>query len=84
MMTKLSDDDRKKKKQDAAAVIYPRLVQFTWGDQIKFSGAIEKFSFKILLFDTDGTPKRAGSEFGSYRCVRRIQQEAGRLAVWSR
>jgi hypothetical protein len=59
MMTKLSDDDRKKKKKDAAAVIYPRLVQFTWGERIKFSGAIEKFSFKILLFDSDGTPKRA-------------------------
>ena len=64
MMTKLSDDDRKKKKQDAAAVIYPRLVQFTWGDKIKFSGAIEKFSFKILLFDTDGTPKRAEVSLG--------------------
>ncbi len=64
MMTKLSDDDRKKKKKDAAAVIYPRLVQFTWGDKIKFSGAIEKFSFKVLLFDSDGTPKRAEVSLG--------------------
>jgi len=64
MMTKLSDDDRKKKQKDAAAVIYPRLVQFTWGDKIKFSGAIEKFSFKILLFDSDGTPKRAEVNLG--------------------
>jgi hypothetical protein len=64
MMTKLSDDDRKKKKKDAAAVIYPRLVQFTWGEHIKFSGAIEKFSFKIILFDTDGTPKRAEVSLG--------------------
>jgi hypothetical protein len=64
MMTKLSDDDRKKKKKDAAAVIYPRLVQFTWGEEIKFSGAIEKFSFKIILFDSDGTPKRAEVSLG--------------------
>jgi hypothetical protein len=64
MMTKLSEDDRKKKKKDAAAVIYPRLVQFTWGDKIKFSGAIEKFSFKVLLFDSDGTPKRAEVSLG--------------------
>lgn len=64
MMTKLSDDDRKKKKSDAAAVIYPRLVQFTWGDKIKFSGAIEKFSFKVLLFDSDGIPKRAEVTLG--------------------
>lgn len=64
MMTKLSKDDRDKKEKDAAAVIYPRLVQFTWGDKIKFSGAIEKFSFKILLFDSDGTPKRAEVTLG--------------------
>ena len=64
MMTKLSKDDRDKKKKDAAAVIYPRLVQFTWGDKIKFSGAIEKFSFKVLLFDSDGTPKRAEVSLG--------------------
>jgi hypothetical protein len=63
-MTKLSKADRKAKKSDAAAVIYPRLVEFTWGDQIKFSGAIEKFSFKILLFDSDGTPKRAEVSLG--------------------
>ena len=64
MMTKLSADDRDKKKKDAAAVIYPRLVQFIWGDHIKFSGAIEKFSFKVLLFDSDGTPKRAEVTLG--------------------
>ena len=63
-MTKLSEADRAKKKKDAAAVIYPRLVRFTWGEKIKFSGAIEKFSFKILLFDSDGTPKRAEVTLG--------------------
>lgn len=45
-------------------MIYPRLVQFTWGEEIKFSGAIEKFSFKIILFDSDGTPKRAEVSLG--------------------
>ena len=64
LMTKLSKDDRDKKKKDAAAVIYPRLVKFTWGSKIEFSGAIEKFSFKILLFDSDGTPKRAEVSLG--------------------
>lgn len=64
MMTKLSTTDRDNKKKDAAAVIYPRLVQFTWGEDFTFTGAIEKFSFKILLFDSDGTPKRAEVSLG--------------------
>jgi hypothetical protein len=58
-MTKLSEDDRKSKKANKDAVIYPRLLQFTWGDHIKFSGALEDFSFKLTLFDSDGVPKRA-------------------------
>ena len=63
-MTKLSDDARKDKKSNKDAVIYPRLLQFTWGESIKFSGAIEKFSFKLTLFDSDGIPKRAEVELG--------------------
>ena len=43
---------------------HPRLVQFTWGEEIKFSGGIEKFSYKFTLFDSDGTPKRAEVELG--------------------
>lgn len=64
MMTKLSDDDRDSKKSNKDEVIYPRLLQFTWGDHIKFSGALEKFSFKLTLFDSDGTPKRAEVDIG--------------------
>ena len=64
LMTKFSKTDLDKKKNNAALEIYPRLVKFTWGDVIEFSGAIEKFSFKILLFDSDGIPKRAEVTLG--------------------
>ena len=57
-MTKLSEKALKNQKDGKAEPIYPRLVQFTWGE-LKFSGVIEKFSFKLTLFDSDGTPKRA-------------------------
>lgn len=66
-MTKLSKAARDAKKQKKAEKINPRLVQFSWGDKengLHFSGAIEKFSFKITLFDSDGIPKRAEVELG--------------------
>ena len=63
-MTKMTDDDKKKKKSGSKDPVYPRLLKFTWGDQIQFSGAIDKLSFKILLFDSDGIPKRAEVSLG--------------------
>jgi len=62
-MTKLSKEALDSQKSGKAEPIYPRLVQFTWGD-LKFSGVIEKFSFKLTLFDSDGTPKRAEVTLG--------------------
>lgn len=63
-MTKLSKQDRDAKKKNKKEIIYPRLVKFTWGKHIEFSGAIEKFSFKLTLFDSDGVPKRAEVDIG--------------------
>ena len=56
-MTRISDDLKKKKK--GGPTPHPRLLQFTWGEKIKFSGGIESFSYKLTLFDSDGLPKRA-------------------------
>ena len=61
-MTRISDDLKKDKSGDTTP--HPRLLQFTWGEKIKFSGGIEKFSYKFTLFDSDGTPKRAEVELG--------------------
>ena len=63
-MTKLSTTDIEAKKANKDEKIHPRLLKFTWGKNIEFSGAIEKFSFKLTLFDSDGVPKRAEVDIG--------------------
>lgn len=65
VMTKLSTEASKSVEGDKPdATIYPRLLKFKWGEFIEFAGAIEKLSFKITLFDSDGAPMRAEVEMG--------------------
>lgn len=78
-MTKLSTTDRDAKKSNKDEVIHPRLLQFTWGDHIKFSGALEKFSFKLTLFDSDGVPKRAEVDIGMIGVYGEYTKEAADL-----
>ena len=61
-MTKIGD--KLKSDTSGKTTPYPRIVKFTWGKYIEFTGGIEKFSYKLTLFDSDGTPRRAEVELG--------------------
>jgi len=46
-------------KTDESGVLKrPSLIDFVWGD-FEFAGGVESLDVKYLLFDSDGTPKRA-------------------------
>jgi len=61
-MTRIGD--KLKEDESGETTPHPRICKFTWGDEIEFTGGIEKFSYKFTLFDSDGVPKRAEVELG--------------------
>lgn len=46
-------------KKDKSKVFRPPIVQFVWGDEFTFVGALDDVTFELTLFDLDGRPVRA-------------------------